>query len=161
MKLLIAIMYSDKEASDKAVDELKKQFGDIDGESSEYDFNFTDYYEKESGKNLEKRFLSFKKTITNEELSKIRIETAKIEDNFKVDGKRTVNIDPGYISNEGVFMASLKHKPFKEDIGNNVFLHKILGFEDDKIIEFNHTFADYKVKENQEFFIRLKKDLLN
>ena len=155
MKLLIAVMYADKETLDKAVIELKKSFGDIDNESAEYDFNFTTYYEKEMGKNLKKKFLSFAKTITNEELAKIRIETGKIEDSFRINNKRTINIDPGYISEEGVFMASLKHRPFKTEIGKGIFLHKILGFDDDKIIEFNHTFADYKHDKIKEFFVKI------
>lgn len=160
MKLLMAVMYSEKEALDKAVIELKNQFGEIDDESGEYDFTFTDYYEKESGKNLKKRFISFKKIINDEELAKIRIQTGKIEDKFRIDNKRTVNIDPGYISEEGVFMASLKHRPFKTEIGDGIFLHKVLGFNGDEIIEFNHTFADYKLKENQDFFLKVKKGLL-
>lgn len=157
MKLLIAVMYPDKETCDKAVSELKEQFGETDSQSDEYEFTFTDYYEKESGENLKKKFVSFKKIINNRELSEIRLTTGKIEDKFRVDNKRTVNIDPGYISKEGVFMASLKQKPFKEDIGNGVFLHKILGFEDGKIIEFNHTFADYKQDKIKEFLIRSSK----
>lgn len=148
-------MYSDKETCDKAIGELKSLFGDIDDESSEYDFNFTDYYEKEMGKNLKKKFLSFNKTITDEELDGIRTTTGKVEDKFRVDGKRTINIDPGYVSKEGVFMASQKNKPFKEEIGNQIFLHKILGFQNGKITEFNHTFADYKLKQNQDFFLRI------
>lgn len=157
MKLLIAVMYPDKETCDKAVSELKEQFGETDSQSDEYEFTFTDYYEKESGENLKKKFVSFKKIINNKELSEIRLTTGKIEDKFRADNKRTVNIDPGYISKEGVFMASLKQKPFKEDIGNGVFLHKILGFEDGKIIEFNHTFADYKQDKIKEFLIRSSK----
>jgi hypothetical protein len=52
-------------------------------------------------------------------------------------------------------MASQKNKPFKQEIGNQIFLHKILGFKDGKLIEFNHTFADYKLKQNQDFFLRI------
>ncbi|MBW2984684.1 DUF4416 family protein [Candidatus Woesearchaeota archaeon] len=155
MKLLIAVMYSDKETCDKAVAELKNLFGDIDSESPGYNFNFTTYYEKEMGAGLKKKFISFKKTTTNEELAEIRTATGKIEDKFRINGKRTINIDPGYISKEGVFMASLKNRQFKTGIGDGIFLHKILGFEHGKIIEFNHTFADYKLKQNQDFFLKV------
>lgn len=154
-------MYKDGKILDEAVVELKKEFGEIGSQSDEFGFNFTDYYENESGKNLKKKFLSFNKTINDKELSKIRLTTAKIEDKFRVNGKRTVNIDPGYVSKEGVFMASVKRKHFKTDIGNGIWLHKVLGFEDDKIIEFKQTFADYRVKQNQDFFNKVKKDLLN
>lgn len=159
MKLLIAVMYADKEALGKAVIELKNLFGDIDDESSEYDFNFTAYYEKEMGAGLKKIFISFKKIINNKELSEIRSITGKIEDRFRVNNKRTINIDPGYISEEGVFMASLKQKPFKEDIGNNVFLHKVLGFDNGRVVEFSHTFADYKLKGNQDFLLKVRAGL--
>ena len=157
MKLLMAVMYNDKESCNKAVDELKSQFGEIVDESAEYDFNFTDYYEKESGKNLKKKFLSFKKTITKEELSKIRLMTGNIEDKFRIKNKRTVNIDPGYISKEGVFMASVKKKRFKTLIKNGIYLHKVLSFEGDKLVELNYTFADYKQNKVKEFLFRISK----
>lgn len=154
--MLIAVMYSKKEVYSKAVSLLKEKFGEIIIESKPYDFNFTDYYEKEMGKNLVKRFIVFKKKVNKKELAEIRKITGEIEDKFRVNGKRQINLDPGYISSKEVVLASVKKKDFKEELGDGVFAHKIYSFENNKIKTFFHTFPDYKVKENIKFFLNIR-----
>jgi hypothetical protein len=70
--LLFAIMYPSEEELNNSIQILKQKFGDIKASSEEYDFNFTDYYEKEFGKNLKKRIFIFKKTIEKKDLIEIR-----------------------------------------------------------------------------------------
>jgi len=150
--LLFAVMYSSLEHYSKALDILKKEFGDIKAEGEEYDFDFTAYYENEFGKNLKKRIVVFEKEIEKNELVGIRLKTGKIEEELAVDGKRVVNIDPGYISSQEVVLATLKGKPWKEELGKGVFGHKVIEFKDGEVITFRHTFADYKLGQNIEFF---------
>ncbi|MDI6654543.1 MAG: DUF4416 family protein, partial [Candidatus Hydrothermarchaeota archaeon] len=73
-KLFAAIMYS-SEVYKKAIEELVKKFGAIDGESEVFAFDFTDYYEQEMGQKLFKKFLSFKNPISREELADIKLFT--------------------------------------------------------------------------------------
>lgn len=156
--LFIAVMYSKKEVYKDCKKELIKLFGDIAKESKEYSFDkFTDYYKKEMGSGLVKRFIVFNKKINKKGLSEIRILTGKIEDRFRMDGKRRINLDPGYINNKEVVLASVKKKDFKEELGNNVYAHKVLEFKDGNVISFWHTFPDYRIKKNLEFFINLRK----
>lgn len=155
-RLIIAIMYPNDEALQNAKKELIKEFGAIEKESQEYKFIFTKYYEKEFGRDLRKKFLIFQRNIDKKGLSMIRIQTGKIEQKFSVAGKRTVNIDPGCTNKQELVMASLKKAPFKENLGNNVYAHKLLEFND-TITEFPNTFPDYRDKQNQKFFIESQK----
>ena len=70
-----------------------------------------------------------------------------------MNNKRTINIDPGYANKNEVVLASFKGKDFKENLGNNVFAHKVLEFNDGKAKEFWHTFPDFKQKELQKFLL--------
>lgn len=161
VKFFVAVLYSKKEIYDKTILLLKEKFGEIIIEGKPYDFDFTDYYSEEMGKDLLKRFVVFKKEIDKKELSQIRKVTGEIEDKFRVNVKRQINLDPGYISDKEVVLASVKKKDFKENIGNGIFAHKIYSFENNKVKIFFHTFPDYKVEENKKFFLDIKNKFLN
>ncbi len=153
-KLVIAVMYSDRGIYDKAKSMLVDRFRKIEKEGSEYDFDrFTSYYEKEMGRNLVKRFLIFDYNLDKEDLIRIKKETTEIENRFAVDGNRTINLDPGYVDKDGLVLASFKKGTnYKENLGEGVYAHKVLGFKEGETEVFWHTFPDYRVKENQRFF---------
>ncbi len=158
-KLIIAVMYSDEKIYSEAVLSLKEKFGEIITKSKPYDFNFTDYYSKEMGFGLIKRFVVFDKRIEKKGLAQIRMITGEIENKFRIKGKRQINLDPGYISSSEVVLASLKGQDFKEDLGNGVFAHRIYSFGNTEIKIFPHTFPDYKVETNKKFFLSLRNRL--
>jgi len=149
-KLFCAVMYHAYGDFLKAIFHLEKEFGDISKQSEEYEFNFTDYYEKEFGIDLKKVMVIFDKAIIKEDLIPIRLRTGEIEKELSKDDKRTVNIDPGYVSETEVVLATMKFQSFKEELGDGVYLHKVLEFKDNEVITFEHTFADYK--DHLEFF---------
>lgn len=156
MNLLIAIMYSNKETYNKVKTILTEKFGEIKKQSNEYNFDqFTNYYEKEMGKNLVKIFLIFNKEIDKQDLIKIKQQTTNIEKQFSENNKRTINLDPGYVNEKELVLASFKKGTnYKEDLGEGVYAHKVLEFKNQKAEIFWHTFPDYRVKENQEFFLK-------
>jgi hypothetical protein len=154
--LFMAVMYSDENRFESAKKELIKKYGKIKAESFAYDFNFTNYYEPEMGSGLKKKFLVFEKLIFKEELVDIKFFITEIEKKYSNSGNRVVNIDPGYLSNTELVLATFKEKSFKEKISDKVWAHKVLEFDGDNIKQFFHTFADYKDKKNQEFIVNNK-----
>lgn len=159
-KLFCAIMYGEEANLQKAEKELSRKFGPIERESPEYDFSFTSYYQDEMGEALKKRFISFKKSIDREKLREIRLFTQKIEEKYSDNGKRLVNIDPGYITKDALFIATLKDRSHKVYIGKGVFVDMNLIFKKDGFFDFPWTFADYKLPSNQKFFHEVRNDLL-
>lgn len=153
--LIVAIMYSNKDIYGKVKSILIKKFNKIKKESDEYDFDkFTHYYEKEMGKNLVKRFLIFDYNLEKKDLIEIKKQTTEMEKEFAINGNRTINLDPGYVNDRELVLASFKRGTnYKEELGDGVYAHKVLEFKDGKAEIFWHTFPDYRVKENQEFFI--------
>jgi hypothetical protein len=154
--LLFALMYKDKAVLEKTINKLKDDFGGILKKSPEYDFNFTNYYEKESGTNLKKIIIVFNKKISKDDLVEIKNKITEIEKGFSVYGKRTVNIDPGYVNDKEVVLATFKKKDFKEELGNGVYAHKVLEFADGKVKEFWNTFPDYKEKRIKDFLMGIR-----
>ncbi len=149
--LFIALMYGSVKKKDKAIEKLTAKFGKINYYSEEYPFNFTDYYEREFGKDLKKQLFIFNKAIEKNDLIDIRNTTEEIEQSFSENGNRTINIDPGYISETGLVLATKKEKPWKELLGQGIYAHKIMECKEKQIVTFNHTFADYRSAKVKEF----------
>lgn len=154
--MFFALMYKDKSIFEKAVQLLKDDFGAILSNSADYNFNFTDYYKEEFGTDLKKVLIIFDKIISKEDLAEIKIISSQVEHEL-CDGnnKRNVNIDPGYFNGKEVVLASFKGKEFKEDLGEGVFAHKVLEFKNGKVMDFWHTFPDFKQEKLQQFFSKL------
>ena len=150
-------MYSDKEIYEDCKKDLIDLFGEAE-ETETYNFDkFTSYYEEEMGKSFVKRFLIFKKEIIKKDIIKIKLKITEIEKKYSKDSKRTINLDPGYLSETELVLASFKKgTDYKEFLGEKVYAHKVLEFKDNKAITFWHTFPDYK--EKKELFLELAKN---
>jgi len=158
--LFFALMYKNEKILEETITSLKNDYGKIISKSLEYDFNFTDYYEKEFGDDLKKIIVFFNKKINNEELKNIKLRIKDIEREFFTNNKRKINIDPGYMNHKEVVLASFKGKNFKEDIGQGVYAHKVLEFDNGELKSFFHTFPDFKSGLVQDFFLTLIKQYL-
>ncbi len=161
-KLFIGILYNNKNIYDEVLEELTKKFGPLEEDFIEYDFDkFTNYYEKEIGKNLLKKIIVFKNLIEREELAEIKVFTNDLEEKYSVDNKRTINLDPGYLTKEQLVLASVKESPYKVYIGKGIFAHLTYYFGKNKVIEALRTFPDFRDKKVQEFFVKIKNKIYN
>lgn len=156
-KLIMGLMYSDKRLLEKVQDELTDKFGQAEAEMV-YDFNFTKYYEQEMGKNLKKKLLAFKSPIKKEQLAGIKVYTTKLENKHKKNDKRSINIDPGYLSKKEFILTSFKKSPYKKSLGKKVYAHLTLKFEDDRCVTNYRTFPDFKTNKIQRFLLKIRKD---
>ena len=154
-------MYKDRKILDKSLDILKSIFGDIDLKSNEYKFDFTDYYKEEFGDNLKKRIISFKKLIGRNRLADIKIKTISIEKELSFNGKRRINIDPGYLTLHNLVLASTKELPHRIFIGKGIFAESTLFFKDKEYNGYIHTFKDYKKRAVKDFLIKARSLIRN
>jgi hypothetical protein len=101
------------------LDLLVPQFGKVDYVSKPLDFSsFTSYYSKEMGEKLEARIVSFEPLIHPFELADAKSFTNAVEKELSQDGKRTVNIDAGYVHHSQFVLASTKQW------GNRIYLKR-------------------------------------
>ncbi len=98
---------------------LKPEFGEADYVSKPLDFSsFTSYYNEEMGEELKAYIISFEPLIHPSELADAKTFTNSVEKKLSRNGKRTVNIDAGYIHHSQFVLASTKQW------GNRVYLKK-------------------------------------
>lgn len=129
VKLFFGIIYSEGARLNEAVDMLREKYGDIDFESDDYPFNVTDYYEKEMGANLRRKFFSFSRLIDAEKAGEIKADSRNIERKFCADGGRTVNLDPGYVDFYKIVLPSFKEGGHKIYVGGGVYLDIVLLYD--------------------------------
>lgn len=102
-------------------DKLITLLGEILSRTDPVPFLHTTYYEREMGTGLLRYFLLFKPLRDREELPSVKLITNDIEANMSEGGRRTINIDPGYIALEQVVLATTKGFAHRIYLGQGIF----------------------------------------
>jgi hypothetical protein len=154
-KLFCGIMYSNLALYNQAIAALTQKYGELEKVSEEFEFGFTDYYQKEFGTNLKKRFVIFRLPIIRDALPDIKNFTCCLERQLGSDSGRKVNIDPGYITLNNVVVASTKEFPSRIYLRDGIYGDIQLILKRDEVLAQPFTFADYKA--HQDFFLVARK----
>lgn len=147
VKLIIGMLAKSQKLFDKTEEFFIRDFGPIDYKSRVIPFDYTDYYEKEMGSQLKRRFISFKKPISPEKIAKIKLATNSIEEKFSVDKKRRINIDPGYISDAKLVLATTKDYFHRIYLNHGVYAEVTLKWRKGGFEPFEWTYPDYRSRE--------------
>jgi hypothetical protein len=156
VKLIVGMISCSVNIFKNAEKKLKLKFGKIDFESEVLPFNHTDYYKKEFGENLLRKFLSFEKLIKPDELYNIKIFTNKLEKKTSIENKRRINLDPGYISLSKLILASTKDYYHRIYIKSGIYAEVTLHYKNKTFNSFQWTYPDYKTKEYIEIFNKIR-----
>jgi hypothetical protein len=160
VKLIMAVTFVNENLITKVKNILEKKFGKIDSESRVYNFTHTAYYEKEMGSNLRKFFISFKKLIRPEKLAEIKIFTNNLEDKFAKNNKRQVNIDPGYIADAKLILATTKNYDHRIYLKKGIYGDVHLRFREGTFKPNDWTYADYRESFIINFFNEVRENYL-
>ncbi|HTZ11634.1 MAG TPA: DUF4416 family protein [Candidatus Margulisiibacteriota bacterium] len=156
VKLIVGLIFKYEEAFSCARKSLIRSFGSIDFESEALPFNQTDYYQEELGDNLTRKFLSFKKLVSPEVLSKIKVETNKIEERLSRGGLRQVNLDPGYLAFSKLVLASTKDYAHRIYLGRGIYAEITLDYRNKTYRAREWTYPDYKSQDYLSIFNRIR-----
>ncbi len=145
VKLVIGLIAGELCVIERTKTLLSAKFGKIDLISPVFDFNQTDYYEKEMGKGLKRVFITFEKLINPEQLVAIKLFTNKLEAKLKNrKDQRPINIDPGYISLSKLVLATTKSFVHRIYCKNGIFEEATLLFKDKTFAPGPLTYPDYR-----------------
>ena len=164
VKLICGIIASDKKIFEFAEEELSLLYGEIDYSSNLIPFNFTDYYERQMGPGLKRKFISFKELIDPSELSQIKIRTNQLEEEIRKKLKleiRAVNLDPGYLTRSALIIATAKNFAHRVPLKDGIYAHLELLFRKKEIKVLEWTYPDFKTEEYQRIFLEIRKIYLS
>jgi hypothetical protein len=122
---------------------LGRYFGKSDYISEWFDFIYTSFYEPEMGQNLKRCIVSFAKNLPPEILPKSKKWTAKVENKFRQNGKRQINIDAGYMDFGKVVLASGKTGGHKISLTKNCYADMIMDYQKGSFHPMPWCFPDF------------------
>jgi hypothetical protein len=136
---------------------LEEAFGKIMTVSESFDFTFTDYYEKEMGRELTKFLAAFKSLEQEDALAGHKLGAVEIEKEFLDEaGNRKVNIDPGFMSQARVILSSSKNFAQRIYLGRGVFAEVTLLYHSPDFTSLPWTYPDYQSPYVKNFLKRVR-----
>ena len=163
VKLFMGVLVSHNKFIPQVEERLLALFGPIDHRSDVIPFDFTNYYEAEMGDLIDRIFFSFERLIEADQLAEIKRQTTQLEEEFapilrttSTNVKRPVNLDPGYIEQAKVILASTKNFYHRIYLGRGIFAEVTMHFKNNTYQFFPWTYPDYQSKDYQDFFLRTR-----
>ncbi|MBI5199806.1 MAG: DUF4416 family protein [Nitrospirae bacterium] len=161
VKPFVGMLSKEKQLFDEIKKRLEEFLGPTDAESPVWEWAHTDYYEKEMGKGLKRKFIFFFNLINPEILPDIKIKTTELEIEYTVNEKRRINLDPGYIHPAKVVLSTRKDYSHRIYLKDGVYGEVTLHYHDRSFRPFPHTYPDFKSKEYIELFNKIRRGLVN
>lgn len=143
VKLISSLFSPHKELIVRVIGELEQIFGPTDWISPELFFDRTKYYAREMGWPLHRRFVSFERLIRPLSIVETKRKTTHIENDHLLDGKRQINIDPGYMSLERLVLATGKNYSHRIYLSKGVYADLSLIFHKGSFAPLQWTYKDY------------------
>jgi hypothetical protein len=129
-----------------------KEFGPIDLVSGILVWDHSNYYREEMGTGLLRKFIFFETPVDPELLAAVKlyaidIETSYVERSSGAD-RRRINLDPGYLTEAKVVLATTKDFPHRIYIGRNIYAESTLHYHKDSrsFQPVEHTYPDFRAE---------------
>ena len=112
------------------------------------------------GKYLLKCFLSFRDLMPPEKLPSMKLRTNEIEDAWSKDGKRRVNLDPGYLTGAKLVLASAKDFAHRLFLSDGIYGDVQLQYARNRFNIQPWTYPDYQTETAIQFFEKIRQKYL-
>ncbi len=143
VKLVISLLTGKPELLPQVKTELSRLFGALDYEGELLPFDHTSYYTPEFGPGLLRQIVTFERLVNPADLPTIKHQTNSLERSLAVEGKRQVNIDPGYLSLAKLVLASTKDHGHRLYLGQGIYGEVTLTYRQGRFCPWPWTYPDY------------------
>jgi hypothetical protein len=160
VKLIASVFSGEGRWLNDALRALAGRYGKTDFISAPLPFHYTDYYEMEFGGGLIRRFVAFERLVRPESLPDVKVWTNGLEARLSSEGKRNVNIDPGYLAKAHLILATGKgysHRPYLRD---GIYADLTLIYRDKRFHSLPWTYPDYAGEEAIGMLTRVREKYL-
>ena len=189
-KYFVALLSSDSELLTTVEKDLTNILGAVDARSEVWPWAVSNFYEKEMGAGLLRRFLSFQPLASPGDLARIKLLTQQVEDKYRDPSTRApalaggscsgfrptgspvglhktadpsgrrVNLDPGYIDAFKLALASTKNASQRIYLHSGIYAEATLHYFDGAFHGLPHTYKDYLWPQTLAFFASLRAEYL-
>jgi hypothetical protein len=125
--------------------ELSTSYGNTIFRSEIIDFNYTNYYEREMGKNLKRCWLVTENFVPLDQLAKLKHYAIMVEAKFQNhQGQRSINIDPGFLTLSNFVLATTKNYGHRIYLKDGIFAEVTLIYRNKSYHALDWTYPDYR-----------------
>ena len=143
-KLILGLLFHDFAVRDEALGAVFQRFGPPDFLTQPQPFVYTSYYDKEMGPDLLRQVCSFLNLVPPDRLPDIKLATNQLEVELSGAGKRTINIDPGILSEERLILATGKNYTHRVYLRNGIYADLTLIYQKGAYQGLPWTYPDYQ-----------------
>ena len=141
---LIASLFAGRQALLEATRvRLEEILGPTDYQSELLPFDHTDYYAPEFGPGLVRLIVTFERLVDPGDLAAVKRQTNALEAEGLVDGRRQVNIDPGYVSLSKLVLATTKNHAHRVYLADGIYAEVTLHYRDGAFRPWPWSYPDY------------------
>ncbi len=128
------------------------EFGPLRAATAPAPFKLTSYYEPEMGAALTRWYCVFRTLVPPGALASIKRRTNALEQASAVDGRRTLNLDPGLLTAHSLILASGKNFSHRIYLRDGIYAEVTLLVRGGHLDELPWTYPDYRQAPVRAFF---------
>ncbi len=160
-KIILGILTKEVERIDLPIKLLEEIWGEEEMRSEVIPFDFTDYYEKEMGKNLSRLWVSFLRPFPAEAMRDLKLQSLAVEKKFQNPlGGRQFNLDPGLLTLSNLCLLTHKNYAHRIYLGAGIFCEVTLLYKNKTFEKLPWTYPDYSSAVAINFFQEVRQRLL-
>ncbi|MBI4040380.1 MAG: DUF4416 family protein [Deltaproteobacteria bacterium] len=161
VKFFLSFLYPTGFSYDAFLGQASEKWGPHDLFYADLSFHHTTYYEAEMGKNLLRGIVGFKKMMGRETLKEMKQWAMTCEQRFqKSNGSRVINIDPGYVNDAQLVLATRKNFSHRIYLGEGIFADLTLFYKNGAFQSLPWTYPDYAEQPLKGMIDEMRKDYL-
>ena len=156
-KYFVALLTSDNNLLTAVETDLSSVLGEIDGRSETVSWTASNFYEKEMGAGLLRRFVACADLRSPQDMAAIKLRTQQIEDTYRTaNSNRRINLDPGYLDAYKVVLASTKNASQRIYLNSGIYAEATLLYYDGAFHGLEYTYRDYLWPDTLAFLTQLR-----
>lgn len=156
-KAILFLLTAHEELAKEVIAAFEPTLGPVELQSPWHPFHHSAYYEKEMGPNLKRCLIGFKNIFEPHRLAELKQLTTELEN--PSEGKRVINIDPGYIDLFKVVLASGKAGGQKVALSKETYAYPLLRYEKGNWHPFEWTYPDFKEPTYHQDLLKIRMSL--
>ena len=146
-KLVMAVLTSRPGRVSEIRDALEGRWGPADLQSDLIPFTYTDYYAAEMGPSISRFFVSFSTLVDPSLIAGIKIATNAVEEQFREQGGRKVNLDPGLVCLSRFTLVTTKENAHRIPMSHGIYAEVTLLYHKGSFQPLEWTYPDFRSSE--------------
>jgi hypothetical protein len=167
VKLFVGMLSPDPGLFAFCTNTISTEYGLVEFESDILPWNDSEYYRAEMGEGIKRKIVVFERTIDPGSLPSVKHFTNTLEQSLSIPDvpgpRRRINLDPGYVTEAKVVLATTKDYAHRLYIGENIYAEVTLRYDKRKrsFVSHEFTYPDYGTQAYRNLFNRTRESLRN